>query len=52
MSDFIAIETLINDYFQALHSKDVAKIEAIFGIMPASQAITKVSLFIPNFMII
>lgn len=30
MSDFIAIETLINDYFQALHHKDVAKIEAIF----------------------
>lgn len=30
MSNFVVIEALINDYFQALHSKDVAKIEQLF----------------------
>ena len=30
MSDFTIIEQLINDYFKALHSKDVATIEHIF----------------------
>ncbi len=30
MSDFVVIEQLINDYFHALHHKDVAKIEHIF----------------------